>query len=228
MAPAHARGGRIERRGAAREAGADGLLRQCGELARQPRLTVPDDDSRLFRLLVQSVQDYAIFRLSPEGIVQTWNAGAEKVKGYSASEIVGRSFETFYTESDRAAGRPKVLLESARVHGRVEDEGWRVRKDGSLFWADVVITALFEAGELVGYAKVTRDLTERRRMEEQRSLRLAAERVAERLGRLQTVTAALAAASRPEEVAEMLANVGLAALGGAAAAIAVPMAEHDI
>jgi len=189
---------------------------------------VPDDDSRLFRLLVQSVQDYAIFRLSPEGIVQTWNAGAEKVKGYSASEIVGRSFETFYTESDRAAGRPKVLLESARVHGRVEDEGWRVRKDGSLFWADVVITALFEAGELVGYAKVTRDLTERRRMEEQRSLRLAAERVAERLGRLQTVTAALAAASRPEEVAEMLANVGLAALGGAAAAIAVPMAEHDI
>jgi PAS domain S-box-containing protein len=191
-------------------------------------MTRPDEDTRLFRLLVQSVQDYAIFRLSPDGIVQTWNVGAEKVKGYTAAEIIGRSFEAFYTEEDRADGRPARMLKSARDHGRVEDEGWRVRKDGSRFWADVVITALFEDGELVGFAKVTRDLTERRRAEEQRSLRLAAERVADRIGRLQTVTAALAAASRPDQVAELLANLGLAALGGAAAAIAFPMVDQDM
>jgi PAS domain S-box-containing protein len=191
-------------------------------------MTRPDDDSRLFRLLVQSVQDYAIFRLSPDGIVQTWNFGAEKVKGYTAAEIIGQSFETFYTQEDRTAGRPARMLKSARDNGRVEDEGWRVRKDGSRFWADVVITALFEDGELVGFAKVTRDLTERRRAEEQRSLRMAAERVADRVGRLQTVTAALAAASRPDQVGELLANLGLAALGGAAAAVAFPMVDQDM
>jgi PAS domain S-box-containing protein len=188
----------------------------------------PTEDSQLFRLLVQSVQDYAIFRLSPEGLVLTWNIGAQKLKGYTAGDIIGRSFETFYTPEDLAAGRPKRLLALAREHGRVEDEGWRVRKDGSRFWADVVITALFDGGELVGFAKVTRDLTERRHTEEQRSLRLAAERVAERIGRLQTVTAALAAASRPEQVAELLTSVGVAALGGVAAAIAYPLPNEDV
>lgn len=186
------------------------------------------DDAQLFRLLVQSVQDYAIFRLSTEGIVETWNAGAQKLKGYTAAEIIGRSFENFYTPEDRAAGRPARLLAEARNNGRVEDEGWRVRKDGSRFWADVVITALFDEGQFVGFAKVTRDLTERRHMEEQRALRSAAERLSERLGRLQTVTAALAAASRPEQVAELLTTVGLAALGGAAAVIAFPAPDGDV
>src|SRR5579864_2881336 len=186
------------------------------------------DDSRLFRVLVQSVTDYAIFRLSPAGIIQSWNAGAERLKGYTSQEIIGQSFERFYTPEDQAAGRPKRLLNIARTEGRVEDEGWRVRKDGSRFWADVVITALFEHGELIGYAKVTRDLTERRRNEEQRSLRMAAERVAERVGRLQTVTAALAAASRPEQVADLLSTVGVTALGAAAGAVAFPMPDHDL
>ena len=185
------------------------------------------DDGRLFRVLVQSVRDYAIFRLSPTGIIQTWNAGAERLKGYAAHEIIGKSFERFYTPEDQAQGRPRRLLGIARTEGRVEDEGWRVRKDGTRFWADVVITALFEDGELVGYAKVTRDLTERRRTEEQRSRRMAAERVAERVGRLQTVTAALAAASRPEQVAELLSTVGATAVGAAAGAVAFPLPSAD-
>ncbi len=185
------------------------------------------DDSQLFRLLVQSVLDYAIFRLTPEGIVETWNSGAERLKGYAAFEIIGRSFETFYTPEDLAAGRPGHLLKLARTEGRVEDEGWRVRKDGTRFWADVVITALFENGQLVGYAKVTRDVSERRRSEEQRSMRLAAERAAERLGRLQTVTAALTAVSRPEQVAELLASVGFTALGAVGGAVAFPVHDDD-
>ena len=185
------------------------------------------DDSQLFRLLVQSVSDYAIFRLSPEGLIQTWNVGAERLKGYSASEAIGSSFERFYTPEDRADGRPTRLLRKARDEGRVEDEGWRVRKDGSRFWADVVITALVDGGELVGYAKVTRDLTERRHIEEQRTLRLAAERVAERMARLQVVTAALAAASRPEQVADLLTTVGLAAMGAEAGVVAFPSRDED-
>jgi PAS domain S-box-containing protein len=191
-------------------------------------MTTPDDDSQLFRLLVQSVRDYAIFRLSPEGIVRTWNAGAEALKGYTASEIIGRSFESFYTPEDRAAGRPARLLGRAREDGRVEDEGWRVRKDGTRFWADVVITALYDHDQLVGFAKVTRDLTERRHVEEQRSLRMAAERVAERMGRLQAVTAALGAASRLDQVADVLTGVGLTAIGAAAGLVAVPLPDQDL
>ncbi len=188
---------------------------------------IPRDDSQLFRLLVQNVIDYAIFRLTPEGIVETWNVGAERLKGYTASEIIGRSFETFYTPQDLAAGRPAYLLRIARTEGRVEDEGWRMRKDGTRFWADVVITALFEHGELVGYAKVTRDVSERRRNEEQRFMRLAAERSAERVARLQTVTAALTAVSRPEQVADLLSTVGFAALGASAGAVAFPVPDQD-
>lgn len=120
-----------------------------------------------FRLLVDSVRDYAIFMLDPEGIVQSWNAGARQIKGYEPSEIIGRHFSTFYTPEDVAAGKPERGLADARAHGRIEDEGWRVRKDGTLFWANVVVTAIHGPdGDLRGFAKVTRDMSERRRLEE--------------------------------------------------------------
>ena len=120
------------------------------------------------RLLVDSVVDYAIFMLDVEGRVATWNRGAEAIKGYTPSEIIGQPLTTFYTPEDVAAGRPHRLLDTAREVGHVEDEGWRVRKDGSRFLASVVITALRdESGRLRGYGKVTRDLTLRRAMEEQ-------------------------------------------------------------
>ncbi len=120
-------------------------------------------------MLIGSIRDYAIFMLDPEGRIQTWNAGARAIKGYTTEEILGRSLETFYTEEDRAVGLPQKLLAVARKEGRVEAEGWRVRKDGSRFYADVVITALrYDDGSLVGYAKVTRDLTDRRRIDEAR------------------------------------------------------------
>ena len=120
-----------------------------------------------FRLLVDSTTDYAIFMLDPGGYVASWNPGAERIKGYSADEIVGRHFSTFYTPEAIATGWPQhELVEAARV-GRFEDEGWRVRKDGSRLWANVVITALRGAnGELRGYAKVTRDMTQRKAHEE--------------------------------------------------------------
>ncbi|MFL5620969.1 MAG: PAS domain-containing sensor histidine kinase [Gemmatimonadaceae bacterium] len=131
-----------------------------------------------FRLLVESVRDYAIFMLDPRGHVATWNTGAERIKGYRAEEIVGRHFSIFYPEEKVAEGFPQYELDVAAREGRFEDEGWRIRKDGSRFWADVVITALRNpAGELVGFAKVTRDLTERRAAEEQ-ARRLAAEQAA--------------------------------------------------
>lgn len=121
---------------------------------------------RLLRLLVETVRDYAIFVLDPTGHVMTWNPGAARLKGYSQDEIVGKHFSTFYQHDDVAAGKPAWELEVAERDGRVEDEGWRVRKDGSLFWANVVITALRDSGgRLVGFAKVTRDLTERRNAE---------------------------------------------------------------
>jgi PAS domain S-box-containing protein len=120
----------------------------------------------LFRLLVQSVVDYAIFMLDPRGRVASWNAGAERIKGYSADEIIGKSFSRFYTPEDRKAGVPKQVLETARREGKYEGEGWRVRKDGSRFWALVVIDAVYDGkGKLVGFAKVTRDMTEKRETE---------------------------------------------------------------
>lgn len=122
-----------------------------------------------FELLVACVVDYAIFMLDPSGIVTTWNLGAERLKGYRAHEIIGKHFSTFYPAEDLAAGKPDHELEVARSQGRLEDEGWRVRRDGSLFWANVIITAVRdETGHLRGFAKVTRDLTERRRAEEER------------------------------------------------------------
>jgi PAS domain S-box-containing protein len=181
-----------------------------------------------FRTLVASVKDYAIFLLSPEGRILTWNEGAARIKGYAPDEIIGQSFERFYTAEDRAAGLPARLLATARAEGRVEHEGWRVRKDGSRFWADVVITALTNPeGQPIGFAKVTRDLTERRQAEQERARRVAAERAAERIDRLQVATAALAAASRPQHVAEVLADVGVRALGASASAIAFPAPEGE-
>ena len=121
-----------------------------------------------FHLLVDAVKDYAIFMLDPQGVVQTWNAGAQRIKGYAPAEIVGRHFSLFYTPDDRAAGRPAAGLEQARAQGRYAAEGERVRKDGSRFYADVLITPVYKQGEgLVGYAKVTRDVTERHRLETQ-------------------------------------------------------------
>jgi PAS domain S-box-containing protein len=115
-----------------------------------------------FRILVQGVTDYAIYMLSPSGIVTSWNVGAERIKGYRDTEILGQHFSCFYTDEDRAAGAPAMILATAARDGRVEREGWRVRKDGSRFWAHVVVDAIRDSqGELVGFAKVTRDITER-------------------------------------------------------------------
>ena len=116
-----------------------------------------------YRHLVESITDFAVFRLDTNGFIMTWNTGARLIKGYSASEIIGRHYELFFTPEDRADGRPEKALVVARTSGRYEDEGWRVRKDGSRFWASAVIDQIVdESGQLVGFAKVTRDLTEKR------------------------------------------------------------------
>ncbi len=129
-----------------------------------------------FRLLVDSVRDYALFMLDPTGKVATWNNGAQRIKGYQAHEIIGQHFSMFYPEVDKQAGKCEFELEVAAREGRFEDEGWRVRKDGSLFWANVVISAVHDKdGNLVGFSKVTRDLTERKNAEEDAAARLAAE-----------------------------------------------------
>ena len=135
-----------------------------------------EEETRRFRLLVESVKDYAIFILDPSGHVCTWNLGAERIKGYKADEIIGKHFSIFYPPEVVAAGMCELELEVAARTGRFEDEGWRIRKDGSRMWANVVITALRGPdGDLIGFAKVTRDLTERRAAEETRQA-LAAER----------------------------------------------------
>ena len=126
-----------------------------------------------FRLLVEAVQDYAIFLLGPDGRVLTWNLGAQRIKGYTAKEIIGQHFSRFYTPEDLEAGRPMTLLGWAAEYGRFEDEGWRVRKDGTRFWADVILTALRdEHGRPYAFAKITRDLTERRAAEERERMLL--------------------------------------------------------
>lgn len=129
---------------------------------------------RRFRLLVGSVSDYAVFMLDPGGRVSTWNAGAERIKGWRADEILGQHFSVLYPPEDAAAGKCERALATAAAEGRFADEGWRVRKDGSRFWANVVITALRESGKLVGFAKVTRDTTDRRRAAEGRVRELRA------------------------------------------------------
>src|SRR5579884_2056747 len=125
-------------------------------------------NERPYQTLVESIADYAILMLDPVGRVATWNAGAERFKGYAAPEIIGQHFSRFYTEEERRQGMPERALETARQHGRFEREGWRVRKDGSQFWAHVVIDAIRDdGGELVGFAKITWDLTERKRAQEE-------------------------------------------------------------
>jgi len=123
------------------------------------------DSERRFRLLVQGVTDYAIYMLSPEGCVTNWNAGAERIKGYTADEIIGKHFSRFYLPEDVSAGKPWKALDIARREGRHEVEGWRLRKDGTRFWASAVIDAIRENGKLLGFAKITRDLTERREVQ---------------------------------------------------------------
>src|SRR5262249_19425056 len=121
------------------------------------------ESERQFRLMVQGVTDYAIYQLDPNGIVSTWNAGAQRIKGYSADEIIGHHFSRFYTDAERSAGLPARALYTATQEGRFEGEGFRVRKDGTLFWANVVLHAISdENGELMGFAKITRDISERR------------------------------------------------------------------
>jgi len=133
--------------------------KQAEELLRQ--------SEERFRLLVEDVKDYAIFMLDPSGRVVSWNAGAERAKGYRANEILGQHFSRFYSQADIDTGKPERELEMAASQGRIEDEGWRIRKDGSRFWANVAITALRNShGELLGFSKVTRDFTERKKAEE--------------------------------------------------------------
>lgn len=148
-----------------------------------------------FRLMVESVKDYAIILLDPDGRIVEWNPGAERVKGYAEQEILGEHFSLFYPEEDQARGKPGRMLEIAGREGHYEDEDWRVRKDGSQFWASVVITALRnEAGKLVGFAKITRDLTERHEREER------LQRQAEMVQLLQHVAVAANEAASVEEV----------------------------
>jgi PAS domain S-box-containing protein len=120
------------------------------------------ESERSFRLLVENVADYALYMLDPEGVVTSWNIGGQRIKGYLPQEIVGQHFSRFYTPADQGNGKPARALGIAREHGRYEEEGWRVRKDGSFFWASIVIDAIKEDGRLIGFAKITRDITERR------------------------------------------------------------------
>jgi PAS domain S-box-containing protein len=118
-------------------------------------------------LLLQSIKDYAIFMLNPQGIIVSWNEGAKRIKGYEATEIIGKHFSTFYTEEDLKNDKPGMELRVAIATGKYEEEGWRIKKDGSLFWANVIITAVYnEKGEHVGFSKITRDLTEKKLAEE--------------------------------------------------------------
>lgn len=151
---------------------ANGVLRGFGKVSRdlterrehEQRLT--ESEERL-RLLVESTLDYAIFMLTPEGIIASWNAGAQRIKGYAADEIIGKHFSTFYPREQVDSGWPAFELQEAARVGRFEDEGWRIRKDGTRFWANVVITALRGSdGTLRGYAKVTRDISERKAQQE--------------------------------------------------------------
>src|SRR5579864_7114314 len=117
------------------------------------------ESERRFRLLVEGVTDYAIFMLDLNGVITNWNVGAERIHGYTADEIVGLNFSRFYSTEDSAAGLPEVALTTARDAGKYASQGWRLRKDGSRFFASVVIDPIYDAGTLVGYAKITRDVT---------------------------------------------------------------------
>jgi PAS domain S-box-containing protein len=145
------------------------------------------ESERNFRLLVEGVADYALFMLDPSGTITSWNIGAQRIKGYSPQEILGQHFCRFYPESDRANGKPQRALKIAEEHGRYEEEGWRVRKDGRFFWASVIIDPIREEGKLIGFAKITRDITERREAQlkiEQMQKQLAESQKLDALGQL--------------------------------------------
>src|SRR3954454_16245222 len=135
-------------------------------LPRRPDMDAVSNERR-FQLLVDRVRDYAIFMLDPQGVVSSWNAGAQRFKGYTAGEIIGQHFSCFYSPEDQQAGAPQQALAIALAEGMFETEGWRVRKDGSRFWASVVIDPIRDdTGDLIGFAKITRDITERKAAEE--------------------------------------------------------------
>lgn len=165
---------------------------KLGTAAHISRLAELDEPYR-YKLLVEGVLDYAIFLLDANGFVASWNAGAQRFKGYEASEIIGQHFSRFYTEEDRAAGVPQRALATAATEGRFEAEGWRVRKDGSRFWASVVIDPILDgSGAPIGFAKVTRDVTEKRQSQlELQATQLALHR-AQRMEALGRVTGGLA------------------------------------
>jgi PAS domain S-box-containing protein len=145
------------------------------------------ESERSFRLLVDNVADYALYMLDPTGIVTSWNIGGQRIKGYAPEEIVGQHFSCFYTETDRANGKPLRALRIAEETGRYEEDGWRVRKDGTFFWASVVIDPIREDGDLIGFAKITRDITERREAQlklEQMQQQLAEAQKLDALGQL--------------------------------------------
>src|SRR4051812_42574533 len=145
------------------------------------------ESERNFRLLVEGVADYALYMLDPTGIITSWNIGGERIKGYPPGEILGQHFSRFYTEADRLNGKPARALKIAREQGRYEEEGWRVRRDGSFFWASVIIDPITEGGRLVGFAKITRDITERRETQlrlEQMQRQLAESQKLDALGQL--------------------------------------------
>src|SRR5437764_4230164 len=145
------------------------------------------ESERGFRLLVQGVADYALYMLDPQGVITSWNIGGQRIKGYLPEEIVGQHFSRFYTPADRANGKPARALRIAHEEGRYEEEGWRVRKDGTFFWASIVIDAIREDGKLVGFAKITRDITERRETQlklEQMQKHLAESQKLDALGQL--------------------------------------------
>jgi PAS domain S-box-containing protein len=145
------------------------------------------ESERNFRLLVEGVTDYALYMLDPTGIITSWNVGGQRIKGYAPEEIIGQHFSRFYTETDRANGKPQRALNIAEQQGRYEEDGWRVRKDGTFFWASVVIDPIREDGRLVGFAKITRDITERRNTQlklEQMQRQLAKSQKLDALGQL--------------------------------------------
>ena len=142
------------------------------------------DSERQFSYLVRGVSDYALYMLDPEGIVSSWNTGGERIKGYTPAEIIGQHFSRFYSDADRANGKPARALNIAREQGRYEEEGWRVRKDGSFFWASVIIDPIYDdEGKLIGFAKITRDITERR------NAQISLERVQQQLAESQKMDA---------------------------------------
>jgi PAS domain S-box-containing protein len=145
------------------------------------------ESERNFRLLVEGVADYALYMLDPNGVVTSWNIGGQRIKGYSPDEIIGQNFSRFYTEVDQANGKPLRALRIAREQGRYEEEGWRVRRDGTFFWASVIIDPIHEGGKLIGFAKITRDITERREAQlklEQMHQQLAESQKLDALGQL--------------------------------------------